>query len=113
MATKTYNLGDLLDAGYKPNDLSLTIQDATEGPWYGINDVSGDMDWLGDVLFVRHTDRVQRRVRGLLAALRKHGRQTFALDPLLHILLRQKLSQNVSVKFQDTPLSKAMQELAE
>ena len=51
----------------------------------------GVVSFLGDVIFIRQTDNVQREVRGLLAALREHGRRTFSLDPPQHALLRQKL----------------------
>jgi hypothetical protein len=47
-----------------------------------------------------------------LAALRNHARQTFVLDPLQHLVLRQKLEANVSVDFLDTPLEAAVRQLA-
>ena len=112
MTTETYNVGDLLDAGYEPDALIETILSATEGPWSEINGDGGEVQWLGDVLFVRHCDTVQREVAGLLAALRKHGRQTFVLEPPQHLALRAKLKERVSVTFQDTPLRRAVQELA-
>ncbi|MCH7689386.1 MAG: PAS domain S-box protein, partial [Planctomycetes bacterium] len=73
----------------------------------------GGMEWLGDVLFIRQTDQIHRQIGGLLTALRKHGRRTFTLDPPQHTILRKKLGENVSVKFLDTPLAIAVQQLVE
>lgn len=112
-STKSYNVSDLLDTGYNPIDFESTIHQATAGPWEDQEGSGGSMEWLGDVLFVRQTDRMHRQVAGLITALRKHSRQTFTLDPPQHLTLRQKLNENVSVKFQNTPLFRAMQELAE
>ncbi|MEX0704205.1 MAG: hypothetical protein WD069_19050 [Planctomycetales bacterium] len=112
MTTQPYTVGDLLDAGYEGTALIDTIETATEGPWSDVDGVGGGVQLLGDVLFVRQTDYVQRRVAGLLAALRRHGRQTFILDPPQHLALRRKLDENVSVNFQDMPLFRAVEELA-
>lgn len=62
-------------------------------------------------MFLRHTGEVHRQVESLLGALRKHGRRTFILDPPQHLLLRQKLNDNVTVAFDDTPLDTAVSEL--
>ena len=113
LTTEPYNLADLLDAGYKLDDLSETVRNATAGPWEELGGAGGGMQWLGDVQFVRQTNQVHREIAGLLAALRKHGRQTFTLDPPQHIALRQKLEEEVDVKFQDAPLFRAIEELAE
>lgn len=113
MSTDPYNVSDLLDAGYERSDLLETVRSTTPGPWMEINGVGGTLEWLADVLFIRHTDRMHREVRGLLTALREHGRQTFTLDPPQHRILREKLDENVSVSFADTPLAAAVDELAE
>ncbi len=88
--TLPYNVGDLLDGGYELNDLADVIT-GTVAPesW---EDVGGDgaVKFLGDVMFIRQTDPVQRQVQGLLAALRKHARQTFILDPPQHLALRHE-----------------------
>jgi hypothetical protein len=68
---------------------------------------------LGDVLFIRQNDDVHREVKALLQALAKPGRQTFLNDPIQHLRLRQKLQENVSANFEDTPLEAAVQRLAE
>lgn len=110
--TLPYNLGDLLDAGYEPNDLSQTIQSGTAGPWKTGNNDGGGIVLLGDVAFVRQTEGQHREVAGLLAALRKHGRRTFSLDTPQHAVLRGKLEQNVAFSFQETPLDAVIKELA-
>ncbi|NLE39643.1 MAG: hypothetical protein GX621_16615, partial [Pirellulaceae bacterium] len=111
--TVPHNVGDLLDAGYDQGNLIDVIMNTLDyGTWveYG---GEGTADILGDVLFVRQTDELQRKVQGLLAALRRHGRQTFVLDPTEHLALRQKLEENVNVAFVDTPLETAVRKLAE
>lgn len=113
MTTIPYTVGDLLDAGFEVDDLQDTITAATSGPWFDIDGAGGAIKWLGDVLFVRHTDQVHREIAGLLMALREHGRRTFALDPPQHHLVREKLQENTSVSFRDTPLATAVEELVE
>jgi hypothetical protein len=71
------------------------------------------LSFLGDVMFVRQTDELQRQIQGLLAALRQHGRQTYLADPPQHLALRATLAENVSVDFRDTPLEAAVRQLAE
>ncbi len=111
--TVPYSVGDLLDDGYDADDLETLIS-STIAPqdWDTVGGI-GVLSFLGDVMFVRQTDEVQREVQGLLTALRKHGRQTFIYDPPQHSLLRQKLAGNVSVDFLDTPLETAVRDLAE
>jgi len=115
MSTKPYNVSDFFDAGYTPANLEGTLHQVTDGLWSDEDGSGGSMEWLGDVLFVRQTDQIHQQVAGVLTALRKHGRRTFTLDPPQHRVLRQKLNDNdnVSVKFRDTPLVRAVQELAE
>ncbi len=112
LTTIPYTIGDLLDAGYEVDALSEVIENAVAPDSWETVGGSGVVSFLGDVLFVRQTHNLQREVRGLLAALRKHGRQTFALDPPQHSLLRQKLGENVAVSFRDTPLETSVQQLA-
>lgn len=115
LVTQSYNITDLLDAGFKPQNLSQTILRTTSGKWAAENQpnaAGGSVRWLGDVLFVRQTDAVHREIQGLLQALRKYGRRTFIYDPPQHEVLRQKLNENVSVDFRDTPLVQAIADLA-
>jgi len=103
--TVPYTLGDLFDNGFKAQAILKTISSTT-----GTSDE--DAVLLGDVLFVRQNFKGHLKVSGLIAALRKHGRRTFTLDPPQHELFRQKLNQNVSVQFDALPLKAAISELA-
>lgn len=111
--TLPYNVGDLLDAGYDPDGL-IDVITTTVAPdcWEDVGGPGG-VSAIGDVLFVRQSDTLQREVQGLLAALRGHGRQTFVNDPPQHQALREKLNENVTVEFLDTPLEAAIQQLAD
>src|SRR5690606_9476433 len=72
-----------------------------------------DIQWLGDVMFVRQTGESHRRLAGLLAALRGHGRRTFIFDPPQHIALREKLDQPISLQLDQAPLVVAVKKIAE
>ncbi len=111
--TLTYNVGILLDADFELDRLEeVIVSTVTPNTW---EDVGGEgvVSSLGDVLFIRQSDDVHREVKALLQALDKPGRQTFLNDPMQHLRLRQKLQENVSVDFQDTPLEAAVQRLSE
>jgi len=111
--TLPYNVGDLLDAGYELDRLETAITETiAPADWAYVGGI-GTINALGDVLFVRQTDALQREVQGLLAALRKHARQTYVNEPPQHLALREKLSENVSVAFVDTPLETAVKQLAD
>jgi hypothetical protein len=111
--TLPYNVGDLLDAGYELDRLETAITETiAPADWAYVGGI-GTINALGDVLFVRQTDALQREVQGLLAALRNHGRQTYVNEPQQHLALREKLRENVSVAFVDTPLETAVKQLAE
>lgn len=112
--TQSYVVGDLIDAGYKPNQLVDLIVNSAGGVWESVGgDGHSDPEILGDVLIVRQSEQTQARLAGLLAAVRKHGRQTFAFDPPQHLVLRKKLDENVSVKFESTPLAAIVQKLSQ
>ncbi len=113
MTTTPYAVGDLLDAGYDMNDLELVFQGAIAPETWDDVGGSGALSFLGDVMFVRQTDAIQREVQGLLAALRKHGRRTYTFDPPQHQELRQKLGATVTVDFRNTPLKTAVEQLAD
>lgn len=112
LSTKPYNVGDLLDLGYSTESLydAVTRGVATDH-WADVGG-TGSIELLGDVLFVRQDPMHHREVLALLEALRKHGRRTLLLDPPQHLELREKLNNDVSVDFDDTPLETAIQELA-
>ncbi|MEZ6060111.1 MAG: hypothetical protein R3C19_07105 [Planctomycetaceae bacterium] len=113
LSTMSYSVADLLDSGFEPQTLSLVIEQTLGGNWDEGNSTSGTVEWLGDVLFVRHNDEIHRRLRGLLSALKQHGRRTFIFDPPVHELLRQRLNENASVDYSDIPLTTAVAELAQ
>lgn len=113
MRTEPYNVGDLLDAGYTTDALTESIQLVPQTQWEDIDGAGGSVEVLGDVVFIRQTDIGHRQIGGLLQALRKHARRTFALDPPQHGVLRQKLDENTSVTFKDVPLQAAVAQLAE
>ncbi|MBN1908197.1 MAG: hypothetical protein JW818_00525 [Pirellulales bacterium] len=113
LTTLPHNIGDLLDAGYMASGLVQVMESAVEpDSWAGAGVGEGNLSSLGDVLFVRQTHDIQDKVRGLLEALRKHGRQTFVCDPSQHLALREKLEKNVSVSLDDVPLEAAMNAVA-
>ena len=111
LTTIPYNLGDLFDNGYKSQAILRTIRSTTGGRWEDDDGEGGATVLLGDVLFVRQTDAGHLQVAGLLAAIRGHGRQTFAVDPSQHDILRQKLNEPLSIEFDEIPLNQAINEL--
>jgi hypothetical protein len=113
MTTIPYNLGDLLDAGYDADSLITVIESAIAPDSWATVGGSGVLNFLGDVMFLRQNGNVHRQVEAFLMAIRQHGRQTFVLDPSQHLALRQKLTENVNVDFDDTPLDTAIKELAD
>lgn len=113
-STAPYNLGDLIDAGFTRDALTDTIVSTIESDsWAENGGDDSDIQWLGDVMFVRQTSENHRRLTGLLTALRKPGRQTFVFDPPQHIALREKLDRPISIRLDQTPLVLAVEKLAE
>lgn len=112
MRTEPYNVADLLDRNYEADELTAAIQLAPTTEWEDVDGTGGSVELLGDVVFVRQTDDGHRQIRGLLEALRKHGRRTFTLDPPQHGTLRSRLDEHTSVRFDDIPLNAAVAQLA-
>ena len=111
--TLTYNVGDLLDAGYDLDTLVDVISNCiAPDSWEAVGGVGG-LNALGDVLFVRQTQALQLHVKGFLAALRNHARQTFVNDPVQHQVLRERLDDRVTVNFAGTPIETAIRQLSE
>ena len=112
--TVPYNLGDLFDLGYGPQDLLTAIKRCSGGRWKTVHggDDFGTAVLLGDVVFIRQTDDVHREITGLLTAIRKPARRTFTLDTPRHEDLRAALEQKIDVDFHETPLVVAAQELS-
>lgn len=112
LTTAAYNVDHLLAAGYARDDLDAIISAAIEqNSWVGLGG-TGVQTWLGNQLFIRQTDPLQRRVQALLKGLEKPGRQTFLCDPPEHLAIREKLKQVTSVDFAATPLSETLEILA-
>ncbi len=113
VTTQTYNVGSLLDVGFEADSL-LDVIKTTIAPdtWEDVGG-AGVVSLLGDVLFVRQNDHIHCEIKALLQALHAPGRQTFLNDPVQHLALREKLKDNVSVDFEDTPLETAVRQLAE
>ena len=112
MITVSYNLGELLDAGFEGDRVVEAISSATGSTLIEQGDEDGAVVLLGDVVFVRQIQQVQREVRGLLAGLKKTGGQTLTMAPPQHALLREKLVQKISITLEEVPLSEAIAEIA-
>lgn len=110
-STRQYVVSDLLDAQYNDQSLISVIERCTSGPWDADEPGTGTIVMLGDVLFVRQLDAVHREVASLLAALRKHGRQTLLLDLPPHAKLRSHLDQLVTLELNETPFDEALRKL--
>ena len=109
----TINVGEFFDSGYSPEILIELLQNSVDSQsWSETNGGPGTLVLLGDVLFMQQTGRAKRTVEGLLAGLRKHGRQTFVGDAIEHISIREKLETRVSVSFDDKPLIDAIGEIS-
>lgn len=112
MSTVSYNLGELLDSGFKGEQILEAITSATGSTSIEDGDEEGAVVLLGDVVFARQTQYVQREIRGLLAALKKSGHRTLIMDPPQHAVLREKMLQRISVTLEEIPLSEAIQQIA-
>lgn len=106
MRTVTYQLSDLLDQGFRGEDIRKSIGDTTN------KTERGEYMLLRDVLFVKNQGELQRTVGGVLAALRKHGRRTFVDDLPIHSTIREKLNEPVTVRIRELPLTDAAKQLA-
>ncbi len=111
--TRPYNVGDLLDAGHTNNRLMDAVRMIAGVNWEEVDGAGGNVESLGDVLFVRQTRAGHRQITGLLKALRQHARRTFVLDPPQHEALRAGLEKAVSVQLRNVPLRDAVKELSD
>lgn len=113
MTTVSYLIGDLVDAGFEAKRIMMAVQQGIRAEWEVADGVGGRMVLLGDVLFVRQPESIQRQIAGLLEALRKPTRRTFVADEPIHAKFRQQLQQPVSIDVQDKPLVSAIAELSD
>jgi hypothetical protein len=105
-------LGELLDSGYTGNQIVNLIESLVERDSWEDNGGSSRINLIGDVIFVRNTDAVQRKVQGFLSAIPRHGRQTMIDVSATDLSLQDKLTASVSVDFRDTPLEDVVRDLA-
>lgn len=109
--TVSYNLSDLIDEGFLPQNLLTTIHRVTDLRKESTAETNPSV-LLGDVVFIRQVDSAHREIAGLLKALQKPARRTFTLDAPQNDELRSALQQKFSVDFQQTPLFAAVNELS-
>lgn len=106
-----YNVGDLFDAGFEGDALLETIVHTIEPDSWEDLGGEGVINLIGDVIFIRQNDRIHREVKGLLQALRAHGRQTFISEPPVHTVIREAVKNKTTVDFDGLPLQDAVAEL--
>ncbi len=112
LSTRSHSVGDLFDEGYEAERLLPAIERIEPESWENLGGW-GTIQLLGDVLFVYQNQRTHRRVAGLLAALREHGRRTLVSDPPQNQAIRNNLDRIVSADFHEIALSDAVANLAE
>ncbi len=113
LSTQHYNVGGLLDADFDAEVLTDVITTAVAPDSWEQAGGSASFILLADVLFVRQSDKLQKEVAGLLAALKDHGRRTYTFDAPQNERIRQRLEKTISVNFRSVPLVDAVAELAE
>jgi len=110
--TVQYNIGDLLDQKFKPDELTNAITSTVDPTSWNSAEIEGAAVLLGDVLFVRQVSRTHRRVAGLLAALRKPSRRILIDDTPQHAPIRIALDRPTSVQFKGKSLFSVVDEIA-
>ncbi|MDP1562186.1 MAG: STN domain-containing protein [Pirellulaceae bacterium] len=110
--TTPYLLGELLDGGYNGKQIVRLIESLLEPNSWENSGGNGRINLIGDMIFVRNTAAVQRKIRGLLTGLPQHGRQTLLDTSTTDRLLRDKLASPVSVEYKDMPLEEVVRDLA-
>jgi hypothetical protein len=112
LTTRPYHLGELLDEQFDADQLIELIQETIDPASWECDEGQGRINQVGDMIFVRNTERNQRNVQALLRALREHGRQTLIAVTQANVLIREQLGKKVNVRFRDTPLTEALQILS-
>lgn len=107
-----YNVGELLDKGYKSDTLIWAIRDTIAQDSWASNGGLGDVVLLGDVMFVRQVSRIHRKLSGFLAALKSPARRVLIDEPQQHSFIQEALNKNTSVKFRGETLISAVQSLS-
>ncbi len=106
-------LTDLREQGYESDAVLELIQTVTGGNWEDIDGIGGTLTRVGDVIFVRQSDRRHREVAALLQTLRHHDRETYVLSPPVHATIREKLKSPISVEFDRVPLQTAISQFSD
>lgn len=107
-----YNVGDLLDKGYKPDKLILAICDSIAPDSWRSAGGLGDVVLLGDVMFVRQVSRIHRKLSGFLMALKSPARRVMIDEPEQHTAIHESLNKSTSVKFRGETLISVVQSLS-
>ena len=108
-----YNIGDLLDQGFKSSELIPALISSVDNESWADNGGTGTAVLLGDVLFVRQNPRTHRRVVAFLESLRHPARRTWIDEPAAHAAIVSALDTTTSVQFKGTALAQAIQSLAD
>jgi len=112
VTTNSYNLAELLDKGFTGQQILTTMEQAVcPDGWQSAGGVS-TYSQLGDVLFVKTTYHAHLELQGLLQALGNHGRRTWAYDPPQHEKIREQLNSKISVRFDNLPLYRAIEDIS-
>lgn len=110
LVTVPHDISRLLAQRYVPEQLYEVITTAIDPDSWDEEDAS--VTFLGDVMFIRHTDWVQYRITALLQALTRPAERTYVFEPIDHLRIQERLDLPTSVEFKETPLSEAISELA-
>jgi hypothetical protein len=101
---QSHAVSDLLAAGFPMNGIIEAIQNQTEGPWFRLDGIGGEISSFGDEVMVRQTDRVQREVAALLAALRAEGLERRIISADVDARIESALGQPYRAEFDDRAL---------
>ncbi|MEQ1829426.1 MAG: hypothetical protein ABL921_25910, partial [Pirellula sp.] len=61
---------------------------------------------------MKQTYQLQLRIKGVLAAIRNHGRRTWTFESPQHVRIRQGLLKTVTAKFDGMPLNRVIEDLS-
>ena len=112
MRTTPYNVGDLVDKGFKTDAILQAITSTVAPKSWDSAGGKANIVELGDVLFVSQSPANHLQVAGLLKALRTHGRRTYTYDPPGHDKVRAALDKPVSIDVHEVALSAALEQLS-
>ena len=108
LITISYDVSDLLARGYTIEALANTIQEQTEGPWFGLDGIGGLISVFGDQLMIRQTQRVHRESAVLLAALRVEARERRFSPEKLDRLFEEQLNRKIALDVHEQPLAEVI-----